>query len=177
MSLLQTICQRAAEKDLPVLLIGGHAVIAHGYQRNTFDIDLVSRTSNRSAWHDLLSHLGYEIFSERDNFSQFTASGEQEMDIDVMFVNDATFDKLLIESQPLLTLTPQAKAVSLQHLLALKCHALKHTHPGRTIKDMDDVIRLIEINSIDLENEEWKRLFLKHGTVELYEKLRRLSRQ
>ena len=34
-------CQAVGSHGLPVLLIGGHAVVAHGHPPNTFDIDFV----------------------------------------------------------------------------------------------------------------------------------------
>ena len=65
--------------------------------------------------------------------------------------------------------------VSLLHLLALKCHAIKHGHAGRIVKDADDVIRLVGVNGLDVTQPELKELLLKHGPEDLYEKLRRLS--
>ncbi len=54
--------------------------------------------------------------------------------------------------------------VSLRHLLALKCHAIKHGHFGRIVKDTDDVIRLVQVNRVDVNVPEIRHLFLKHGT-------------
>jgi hypothetical protein len=39
------------------------------------------------------------------------------------------------------------------HLLALKCHAVRHGHAGRIAKDAEDVIQLIRINRLDPESE------------------------
>jgi len=47
---LATIAARAATLGLPLLLGGGHAVIAHGYPRSTFDLDLLVRRADRSQW-------------------------------------------------------------------------------------------------------------------------------
>lgn len=63
--------------------------------------------------------------------------------------------------------------VFLRHLLALKCYAIKHGHSGRLVKDADDVIRLILANNVNLQDPEIRDLFLKHGTAEFYEKVRR----
>ncbi|MBA4147347.1 MAG: hypothetical protein H0X66_04475 [Verrucomicrobia bacterium] len=175
MNVLQTICQRAFEKHLPLILMGGHAVIAHGHPRTTFDIDLVARNTDRNVWTDLLKELGYTIFSDRETFLQFSAPDEHTMAVDVMFVNEGTFEKFLTQSQPLPEIAKNAKVVSLQHLLALKSHALKHGHPQRTFKDLDDVMNLVEVHHIDVTLPEWRELFLKYGTIELYEKLKRIS--
>jgi uncharacterized caspase-like protein len=62
-------------------------------------------------------------------------------------------------------------------LLALKCHAIKHGHETRIIKDADDVLQLVLVNRVDLDEPDIRDLFLKHGTAELYEKVKRLGRQ
>ena len=62
-----------------------------------------------------------------------------------------------------------------RHLLAMKCHAIKHGHSGRVVKDADDVIRLVLSNRLNLSDPEVRELFLKHGTVDLYEKVRRVT--
>jgi len=44
------------------------------------------------------------------------------------------------------------------------------------VKDAEDVIQLIQINRLDPENETVQALFEKHGTPELYEKVKRACR-
>ena len=94
-----------------------------------------------------------------------------------MLVSDDTFAKLMAEAVPAPASAEGAKVVSLRHLLALKCHAIKHGHEGRIVKDAEDVIRLAQVNKLDLDEPDIRGLFLKHGTTELYEKVRRLCRQ
>jgi hypothetical protein len=62
---------------------------------------------------------------------------------------------------------------TLEHLLALKLHALKHGHIERYPKDYLDVENLIRVNRVDLRAENIRQLFQKHGTLELYEKVSR----
>jgi len=54
-------------------------------------------------------------------------------------VNDETFTKLVADSVPGPPGLSEVKLVSLRHLLALKCHAIKNGHSGRIVKDADDV--------------------------------------
>ena len=53
----------------------------------------------------------------------------------------------------------------------------KHGHAGRIVKDAEDVIRLIQNNSLDPDAQTVRELFLKHGTEELYEKVRTACRR
>jgi hypothetical protein len=174
---LGTIAVRAAERGLPFVLAGGHAVIAHGHPRNTFDIDLIVRRADQAIWVDLARSAGYSLHREGPTFVQFDPSDAQALPLDLMLVSDDTFAKLMAEAVPAPASAAGAKVVSLRHLLALKCHAIKHGHQGRMVKDADDVIRLALVNKLDLDEPNIRDLFLKHGTAELYEKVRRLCRQ
>lgn len=92
-----------------------------------------------------------------------------------MLVREETF-------QPMLTAGPKVDMFgvrvvipTLEHLLALKLHALTHGHFGRYLKDYLDVENLIRIHRLDLRSEKMRQLFQKHGTMELYEKVSRPS--
>jgi hypothetical protein len=174
---LGIIAVQAAERGLPFLLTGGHAVIAHGHPRNTFDIDLIIRRADQVNWADLARSAGYSFYHEGPTFLQFNPPNAQTLPLDLMLVSDDTFAKLMAEAVPAPASAEGAKVVSLRHLLALKCHAIKHGHRGRIVKDADDVIRLALVNKLDLDEPSIRDLFLKHGTAELYEKVRRLCRQ
>jgi hypothetical protein len=176
-SALGTITVRAVERGLPFVLAGGHAVIAHGHPRNTFDIDLIIRRTDRALWAELVRSAGYSFHREGPTFLQFNPPNAQLLPLDLMLVGDETFAKLTADAVPAPASAACAKDVSLRHLLALKCHAIKHGHCGRIVKDADDVIRLAQVNKLDLDEPSLRDLFLKHGTAELYEKVRRLCKQ
>jgi hypothetical protein len=175
MSILASLSARATEAGLNFLVAGGHAVIAHGHVRNTFDLDLIVSKGQQEEWIELLDGLRYSCFHRASSFMQFTARDPRTLPLDLMLVNEDTFAKLLTEGSPLPEGLPAGKLVSLRHLLALKCHAIKHGHGGRIVKDADDVIGLVKANRVDLEDPEIRALFRKHGTDELYEKVRRAS--
>jgi hypothetical protein len=174
---LQIIEERAAAKGLQFLLAGGHAVIAHGHQRATFDLDLIVRHDDREQWLTLVEDLGFRFLHEGPNFLQFNPSDANLLPIDLMLVNQETFGKLIAEAVPTPAILASAKIVSLRHLLALKCHAIKHGHTGRLVKDADDVIRLVQANGVNVQDQEMRDLFLKHGTAEFYEKICRICSQ
>jgi hypothetical protein len=159
------------------LLAGGHAVIAHGHPRNTFDIDLIVRRVDQDLWADLARGLGYSFHREGPTFIQFNPPDAQSLPLDLMLVGEETFAKLMADAVPAPASAAGAKVVSLRHLIALKCHAIKHGHRGRIVKDADDVIRLALANKLELDEPGMRDLFLKHGTAEFYEKVRRLCRQ
>lgn len=152
-------------------------MIAHGHPRNTFDIDLIIRRTDRPRWVELAHNAGYSMHREGPTFLQFNPPNDQTLPLDLMLVSDDTFGKLMAEAVPAPASAAGAKVVSLRHLLALKCHVIKHGHQGRIVKDPDDVIRLAQVNKLNLDEPEIRGLFLKHGTRELYENVRLLCRQ
>ncbi len=173
MSELAAIAHNAELEHLRFLVAGGHAVIAHGFPRATFDLDLMISRGDREKWIALARRLGYDFFREGPTFVQLNPPKDGSIPLDLMIVNEDTFAKMEAESVPMPANVRGLRAVSLTHLLATKCHAIKHGHPGRVVKDAEDVIRLVQNNNVDLEEPEIRELFKKHGTDEFYQKVRR----
>src|SRR5437588_193112 len=74
-----------------------------------------------------------------------------------------------------LELLIRRKIPILDHLLALKLHALKHGHIDRHMKDRLDVEGLIRVNHLDMKSEKMRGLFLKYGNLKLYEQVSRAT--
>lgn len=176
MNELAKISASAASQEVPFLLGGGHAVITHGFARSTFDLDLIVRRSDRERWLELTKTLGYVFYREGPAFLQFNAPDAESFPLDLMLVSGDTFSKLRAEAVPAPSNVRGVWVVSLMHLLALKCHAIKHGHAGRVVKDAEDVIRLMQNNGLDPHGASIRELFLKHGTEDLYEKVRKACR-
>jgi hypothetical protein len=176
-STLQTIAARASKLGLDFLLAGGHEVISHGHSRTTFDLDLIVCRSDRDRWLELARSLKYKPHRKGPTFVQFDPPDPGSMPLDLMLVNERTFPKLMAEAVPASPALRAVKVVSIRHLLALKCHAIKHGHKGRIVKDVDDVINLVQVNRLNINAPDIRELFLKHGTSELYEKVQRICRQ
>jgi predicted nucleotidyltransferase len=173
---LSVLAQRAREAGLGFLLIGGHAVIAHGHPRNTFDLDLVVPRTAVEAWRALALALGYIPHGEGPTFIQFNPPDTVTLPLDLMIVSEDTYRRLEAAAVDVPVSAAGVRAVGLQHLLALKAHAIRHGHPGRVEKDVDDVIGLVRANHLDVAEPLWRGLFLKYGPPELHEKLLRLQR-
>jgi len=88
-----------------------------------------------------------------------------------MYVNAATFGKLWGNSIERQLLSAQARIPCLDHLLALKLHAARNAS-WRKLKDMTDIVYLIDANHIDVKTENFRKLCLEFGTQEIYEQLR-----
>ena len=174
MSLFEQLKSAAAPTGLHFLVIGGHAVIEHGFQRGTEDADILISRDDRDAWTKIIPSLGYKVIRDGGAFLQFESPDPSQWDLDLMMVPAETFGRLLAAAKPA-TLEGVALVVpSLSHLLALKIHALKHGRGLRALKDMTDVAQLLSVNRIDPKAAWLRELFEKHGDMELYERVIRL---
>jgi hypothetical protein len=172
MSQLADIQQMATAAGIKVIVIGGLAVCEHGYSRDTEDLDLLVCHDNRAQWDDIIRNAGYSLFSTRPTFSQWEPARESvARRLDVMYVNAATFEKMWAQSIERRLMTTQAHIPCLNHLLALKLHAVRYA-PWRRLKDMTDLVYLIDANQIDVKTEGFRNLCLEFGTQEIYEQLR-----
>ncbi len=127
MGLFQEIHEAAKRQNLDFVVIGGIAVIFHGLMRDTADLDLLIRRRERAAWLDLLrSSLSYTVRNERENFVQLDPPVRGAWPVDLMLVRDETFVEILREATDEEMYGTRLKIPILDHLLALKLHALKH---------------------------------------------------
>jgi hypothetical protein len=152
---------------LSFLIIGGWAVGAHGNPRATFDVDFMVRRTDRDLWFERAMTRGLKLFRESGTFAQFTQPAGDGFDL--MFVGDSTFSKMWDAAEERAFGEVRARVPCLDHLLALKLHALRQNLSHRTSKDADDVEVLLRRHEINLSDPHYKALFLKYGTRELYE--------
>ena len=164
-----------AEPTLRFLIIGGYAVAAHGHTRATFDVDLLALRRDRMAWEQRLADLGLHRIGESSSFSQFTQPKGGD-GLDLMWVDDSTFEKMWQASEIREFQGDSAHIPCLDHLLALKLHALRQALPHRTSKDAEDVETLVRRHRLNLNDPLYKALFLKYGNQELYDTFLRLLR-
>ena len=71
LELIERLTQAAGKLGLDYLLIGGHAMIQHGYQRMTVDVDFLCRVGQRAEWSGVVEQYNYSVYSEANAFLQF----------------------------------------------------------------------------------------------------------
>lgn len=157
------------------LIVGGYAVAAHGYTRATFDVDFLVRRTDREGWTHRLKAAGLKAYGESAAFAQFSPSQSGE-GLDLMFVDEPTFARMWEASEERDFGASRARVPCLDHLLALKLHALRQALPHRTARDAEDIEILVRRNGLDLKEPRYEALFLKYGTRELYDTFLRLLR-
>lgn len=166
--LVSEICQK---EKISCVLIGGYAVNYYKVSRQTGDVDFMITKEGFERISSALKDEDYRQECLHDNFAQFKSTKLPLMDVDFMFVDQNTFDKILKEAVSCKIGKWQFVLPSLDHLIALKLHAVKSNYKLRWTKDLPDIINLVRINKVDVRCAKFKELCLKFGTVELYQKI------
>jgi hypothetical protein len=173
--MLASVLGHARARGLAFVVIGGHAVVAHGYARQTLDLDLLVRDDDRRAWVELLVGLGYRVFHEAAAFVQLSAPSGSHWPIDLLLVGEPTFAGVVAEARDVDLAGAGVPIPSLEHLVALKLHALKTARPARALKDLTDVVQLALANRLDVRGEPFRALCLKYATPEVHERIVRAT--
>ena len=174
MNISDFIALAKSAPTLRFLVIGGYAVAAHGHTRTTFDIDFLVLKEDRRKWMERLTASGLSTTAETNAFAQF--SQKEGEGLDLMFVNAETFELMWNASEERQFGAMAGRVPGLDHLIALKLHALKQKVAHRTSKDAEDVEILVRRNGLDITREHYKELFQKYGTLEIYETFLRILR-
>src|SRR5437868_10429245 len=98
MSELEQIQQKAAAEKLEFLVIGGLAVIEHGFARLTTDIDLLVRSAAGEDWKRILLAMGYSLLNEKSGFQQYERPEVKGWPLDLMLVNNSSYEQLALAS-------------------------------------------------------------------------------
>ncbi len=166
--LVADACERTGTS---VVLIGGQALGAHGYQRLTLDVDFLITEDSFNQLRELLCEAGYREVARTDVAAKFSSDSEDLIDIDFMFVDPKTFEKIKKEGKEESYDGHSFWVPKLEHLIALKLHAIKQQPKVRELKDLSDIVELIRRNHVDVASESFKSTCLNFGTPELYQKI------
>lgn len=172
MEILRTIIAYSESQNLPFVIIGGHAMSAHGISRQTGDIDLLVPSAHHEQWISLLTKLRYTTFQDDPRFARCKPDTIAAWPIDLMFVDQDTFDKIYSESFIAEFGFTAARVASAIHMITLKIHALKIPQPHRASKDYDDVTKLIVKNKEHISLPTLEGICLKYANQALFDRLK-----
>lgn len=153
----------------PVLLVGGFAVNAYGYTRNTLDVDLLVSEDHLPQVKNSFRKSGFSNLFETVA-AVHCEDPESGFRIDLLPVSAETFSEMLRHSQTIEDMP--LPVVSLRDLIALKLHALMQQPEIREDRDVPDIAWLCRLNDVDLEDT-LKPLCMRYATLEWYERIQR----
>jgi len=160
-----------AKKNVTCILIGGFAVNYYKVTRHTADIDFLITRDDFEKISGLLEKNGLKKDNVQEVFARLIGEDSYLMDVDFMFVDKETLDKIIRAGKETSIAGQKFMVPSLNHLIALKLHAIKYNPKIREYKDLADIIDLIRINKLNVKDAEFRNLCLKYGTGELYKRI------
>lgn len=169
-SVFHLVFDLTGKEGVSCILIGGFAVNFYNYSRQTNDVDflITKEAYERIAPH--LLRLGYSQHL-RENFAQLENKALTLKNLDFIFVDQDTFNEIKRCGKKVKIAKLEFIAPSLNHLIALKLHAINQNPKNRLTVDLIDIIKLAELNKIDVKGGDFKKLCLKYGSRGIYNKI------
>ena len=171
MNLFARLDEATRTQDLSFLVIGGHAVNAHGFARFTRDLDLLICRTDVERWLAVLTAGGYAVAHDGGNFLQLSAAAKDATPVDFMLVNEPTF----------LQMKAAAKEIQIENLsfprplsgpsIGAQIARLETGPSRRGYKDLVDVLSLVDANRIDVRSDKFRSLCDKYGDAKIYERI------
>ena len=153
------------------VLIGGFAINSYGITRDTLDIDFLTCRVDYDKIVGVLKKEGYREYQLTETFARLESKEPKLMNLDFIFVDLDILTRMLQEARTITMVGKKFKVPSLNHMIALKLHAVKHNLENRWFKDVPDLVQLIRKNGVEMRSREMKDLFLSYGTKKLYDKV------
>lgn len=161
---LERLSGLAKRKKLSYLLVGGNAINLYGYQRTTFDADVLIAEDEATQWTEALATIGYRGSRRAGFFLRLTTGSHSEsFPIDLMLVDRQTFEKLRDSRKEFAIGRSRIPVPAPLHLIALKLHAARNPERARLGQDIQDIMGLIDATGIDTQSEDFKDVINRYA--------------
>jgi hypothetical protein len=171
MSSLKAIAGMALQSHLEFIVCGGFAVNAYQVIRKTGDIDLVIRDSEAESWKERLLSLGYSVFHDAGAFLQLRPGSPSSWPVDLIVVDDATFAAMKEAGVRFKFGDTECLIPSVEHLIAMKLHAIRSGGESRLRQDALDILDLAERARIDLEGDAFRQLCERYADLKIRDRI------
>ena len=167
----ELVSAETQKKKISCILIGGFAINFYDVVRQTVDVDFLITKDDFKKILPVLREQGYTVARQSDVFVNLQSSNHRLLDLDYMFIDQDVFEKILKEGRQVKIAKEKFIIPSLNHLIALKLHSIKG-NPKRELKDLPDIVGLIENNNVNVNSKSFEQLCLKYGNSGLLTKIR-----
>lgn len=152
------------------LLIGGFAINAYQFARQTNDIDFLICADDFKKLDPCLSGVGFEKKQVAELYAWYEGI-DFPFDVDVLFVDKKTLELMEQEGKHVKIAGHSFTVPSLTHLIAMKLHAIKNNPGKRKDKDLKDILELVQIHGLDVTSREFETDCRKFGPEGIYEEI------
>ena len=172
MPIYATVFEALEGDDIPFLVIGGHAVVLQGHQRNTFDLDLLISELSLPATKSVLERLRYTPYFESGAFLQLTpVTGLPPLDL--MIVDETTFTRLSHFTEARVFDGRTIRIPDPKRLVAMKLHALNAASRLDREKDWNDIVGVIRVTNLSIEDREFQEIVQQYGSSGAIDEIKR----
>jgi hypothetical protein len=171
MVILERLAEEARRRQLAFVIVGGHALNAWGVSRQTGDLDLLIPERWRALWKGVLGDLGYPSPRERASFVQYAAPTFGAWPVDLLIVEDDTYDRIHVAATPKKFGEAECLVASPDHLLAMKFHALRYVDGAVALKYLADIHALVRRTGREPTDPSVRELCLRYGSEAIYARL------
>jgi hypothetical protein len=167
-SVLDRLSQHLEGQGHRWALAGALAIRAHGLDRRTQDLDVVTEAVAQPAAISFLESIGYQTLYKSAGFSNHEHPDPIFGRVDLIYVDSTTAERLFEAARSVSWLGRQVLVPSAEHLIAMKVHAMKND-PARTFREMADIQFLLTVPGVDRDRV--RRYFDAAGLAARYEEL------
>lgn len=137
------------------------------------DVDFLVPVRDLAKWKTLLAEAGFRLFRETKAFAQFEPPSPEEFPLDLMLVDDLTFEKLMRGAEFLHLADRKVAVAGALHLIALKLHATRTWDRAVQGKDYYDILGLIRANHLEINSPAFTEILERYATPTIKERLLR----
>ena len=111
-----------------------------------------------------LRKCAYELFVKTELYARFESEASSVKIIDTPFANCRTYGILSVNGSSIEICDAKFILPKLEHIIAMKLHAVKYGREYRGSKDFHDIVDLVKDNDIDVQTSYFRELCLKYET-------------
>ena len=155
------------------IIVGGWAVNQLGFVRNTIDFDIMIFEEDFPLYEVSLNKIKYQKMARTSLFARFSPGNDSQLPIiDLLFSNKQTYEKMFAEGSMVELFGVEFLLPKVEHIIAMKLHAVLHGEAHRLGKDFEDIVSLIEIYDLDFSvDSEFYSLCEKYANDQIYTRI------
>lgn len=164
------LSNEAQKKKISCILIGGFAINFYNVARQTVDVDFLITKNDFEKLLPALEEQGYKVSAQSEVFINLESSDRHFLDLDYMLIDQNVFDSIFKDAREVQISKEKFIVPSLNHLIALKLHSIQG-NPRRELKDLLDIVGLVQNNNVDVNSKSFEQLCLSYGNADLLKKI------
>lgn len=150
-------------------------MILLGFIRTTVDLDFMVPQSMRSCWLDLMRELGWHFYNGTASFAQFETQAQGGTPVDLMFVDDVTWEKLVSESLEMRLAGESVRLPKPEFLVALKLHSASSPTRSKPESDWEDIRQIVRICHLNPEDPAFRKIILRYGGKDALNRIQKFA--